>query len=151
MRELSFTRSFYKIFKINAMPLATWRFRKNRSIGKVYWTTITLKLMQQIVWIRFCFLFHEVRLWWKYYGQHSPIFFIVIKFKKSISLHQRSARTYGLVLYHYKSFIINFILQKVSSFNPFKMVKHTLKILRCSHCKIFKLCLTILQHYAWKG
>ena len=32
-----------------------------------------------------------------------------------------------------------------------KMAKHTLKILRCSHHKIFKVCLAILQHYAWKG
>ena len=31
------------------------------------------------------------------------------------------------------------------------MAKHTLKILRCSHRKIFKVCLAILQHYAWKG
>ena len=26
------------------------------------------------------------------------------------------------------------------------MVKHTLKILRCEHRKIFKVCLAILQH-----
>ena len=31
------------------------------------------------------------------------------------------------------------------------MVKHTLKILRCLHHKMFKVYLTILQHYAWKG
>ena len=31
------------------------------------------------------------------------------------------------------------------------MTKHTLKILGCEHRKIFKVCLTILQHYAWKG
>ena len=31
------------------------------------------------------------------------------------------------------------------------MVKHTFKILRCSHRKIFKVCLTILQHYEKKG
>ena len=30
------------------------------------------------------------------------------------------------------------------------MAKHTLKILRCEHCKIFKVCLAIFQHYAWK-
>ena len=29
-----------------------------------------------------------------------------------------------------------------------KMAKHTLKIVRCEHRKIFKVCLTILQHYA---
>ena len=29
-----------------------------------------------------------------------------------------------------------------------KMAKHTLKILRCEHRKIFKVCLAILQHYA---
>ena len=28
-----------------------------------------------------------------------------------------------------------------------KMVKHTLKILRCEHPKIFKVCLAIFQHY----
>ena len=28
------------------------------------------------------------------------------------------------------------------------MVKHTLKILRCEHRKIFKVCLAIFQHYA---
>ena len=32
-----------------------------------------------------------------------------------------------------------------------KMAKYTFKILRCSHRKIFKVCLAILQHYAWKG
>ena len=32
-------------------------------------------------------------------------------------------------------------------FKP-KMAKHTLKILRCSHRKILKVCLAILQHYA---
>ena len=32
-----------------------------------------------------------------------------------------------------------------------RMAKYTLKISRCSHRKIFKVCLTILQHYAWKG
>ena len=31
------------------------------------------------------------------------------------------------------------------------MVKPTLKILRCEHDMIFKLCLTILQHYETKG
>ena len=31
------------------------------------------------------------------------------------------------------------------------MAKHTLKILQCSHRKIFKVSLAILQHYAWKG
>ena len=31
------------------------------------------------------------------------------------------------------------------------MAKHTLKILRCQHRKIFKVCLAILQHYARKG
>ena len=31
------------------------------------------------------------------------------------------------------------------------MAKHTLKILRCEHRIIFKVCLAILQHYAWKG
>ena len=30
------------------------------------------------------------------------------------------------------------------------MAKHTLKILRCECRKIFKVCLAILQHYAWK-
>ena len=30
------------------------------------------------------------------------------------------------------------------------MAKHTLKILRCEHRKIFKVCLTIFQHYAIK-
>ena len=32
-----------------------------------------------------------------------------------------------------------------------KMAKYTLKILQCSHHKIFKVCLAILQHYAWKS
>ena len=31
------------------------------------------------------------------------------------------------------------------------MAKHTLKILRCKHRKIFKVCLAIFQHYAIKG
>ena len=31
------------------------------------------------------------------------------------------------------------------------MAKHTLKILRCEHRKIFQVCLAILQRYAWKG
>ena len=31
------------------------------------------------------------------------------------------------------------------------MAKHTLKILRYSQCKIFKICSAILQHYSWKG
>ena len=31
------------------------------------------------------------------------------------------------------------------------MAKHTLKILRCEHRKIFKVCLTIFQHYEIKG
>ena len=31
------------------------------------------------------------------------------------------------------------------------MAKHTLKILRCEHRKIFKVCLAIFQHYAIKG
>ena len=31
------------------------------------------------------------------------------------------------------------------------MAKHTLKILRCEHRKIFKVCLDILQHYSGKG
>ena len=31
------------------------------------------------------------------------------------------------------------------------MAKHTLNILRCSHRKMFKLCLAILQHCARKG
>ena len=35
--------------------------------------------------------------------------------------------------------------------NIWKMAKHTLKILRCSHRKIFKVCLAILQHDVWKG
>ena len=30
-----------------------------------------------------------------------------------------------------------------------KMVKHTLKILRCEHRKIFKACLVIFQHFPW--
>ena len=32
-----------------------------------------------------------------------------------------------------------------------KMAKHTLKILRCEHRKIFKVYLPIFQHYAIKG
>ena len=32
-----------------------------------------------------------------------------------------------------------------------KMAKHTLKILRCEHRKIFKVCLAIFQRYAIKG
>ena len=37
-----------------------------------------------------------------------------------------------------------------SRVNPFKhkMAKHTLKILRCEHRKIFRVRLSILQHYA---
>ena len=31
------------------------------------------------------------------------------------------------------------------------MAKHSLKILRCEHRKIFKVCLVIFQHYAIKG
>ena len=31
------------------------------------------------------------------------------------------------------------------------MAKHTLKILRCEHRKIFKVCLAIFQHYEIKG
>ena len=31
------------------------------------------------------------------------------------------------------------------------MAKHTLKSLRREHRKIIKVCLTILQHYEWKG
>ena len=31
------------------------------------------------------------------------------------------------------------------------MAKHTLKILRCSHRKIFKVCLAIFQHDEVKG
>ena len=31
------------------------------------------------------------------------------------------------------------------------MIKHTFKILRCEDRKIFKVCLTILQHYGIKG
>ena len=31
------------------------------------------------------------------------------------------------------------------------MVRDTLKILRCEHRKIFKVCFAVLQHYAWKG
>ena len=31
------------------------------------------------------------------------------------------------------------------------MAKHTLKILQCWHRTIFKVCLAIFQHYAWKG
>ena len=31
------------------------------------------------------------------------------------------------------------------------MAKHTLKILRCSHRKIFKVCVAIFQHYKIKG
>ena len=30
------------------------------------------------------------------------------------------------------------------------MAKHTLKILQGKHRKIFKVCLSILQYYAWK-
>ena len=30
-----------------------------------------------------------------------------------------------------------------------KMAKHSFKILRREHCKVFKVCLTISQHYAW--
>ena len=32
-----------------------------------------------------------------------------------------------------------------------KMAKHVSKILRCEHCKIFKVCLAIFQDNAWKG
>ena len=31
------------------------------------------------------------------------------------------------------------------------MAKYTLNVLRCEHRKIFKVCLAILQYYAWKG
>ena len=31
------------------------------------------------------------------------------------------------------------------------MAKPILEIMRCSHRKIFKVCLAILQYYAWKG
>ena len=31
------------------------------------------------------------------------------------------------------------------------MAKHTLKILRCEHRIIFKVCLAIFQHYERKG
>ena len=31
------------------------------------------------------------------------------------------------------------------------MAKHTLKIVRCEHRKIFKVCLAIFQHYEIKG
>ena len=31
------------------------------------------------------------------------------------------------------------------------MAKQTLKIMRCSYCKIFKVCLAIFQHNAGKG
>ena len=31
------------------------------------------------------------------------------------------------------------------------MARHTLKILRCEHRKIFKVCLAIFQHYEIKG
>ena len=33
----------------------------------------------------------------------------------------------------------------------FKMVQYTLKILQCSHRKIFKVCLAIFESCAWKG
>ena len=31
------------------------------------------------------------------------------------------------------------------------MAKHNLKVLRCEHRKIFKVCLAIFQHYEIKG
>ena len=31
------------------------------------------------------------------------------------------------------------------------MAKHTLKIMRCSHRNVFKVCLAIFQHYEIKG
>ena len=31
------------------------------------------------------------------------------------------------------------------------MAKHTLKILRCEHRKIIKVCLAILRYYTWRG
>ena len=31
------------------------------------------------------------------------------------------------------------------------MEKHALKILWCEHRKIIKVCLVILEHYAWNG
>ena len=31
------------------------------------------------------------------------------------------------------------------------MTNHTLEIFRCSHRKIFKVCLAIFEYYAWKG
>ena len=42
------------------------------------------------------------------------------------------------------------------TFQPFhasfwKMTKHTSKILRCEHRKMFKVCLAIFQLYEWKG
>ena len=46
--------------------------------------------------------------------------------------------------------------EKNHLFNPLlhnveKIAKRTLKILRCEHRKIFKVCLAIFQHYAIKG
>ena len=37
------------------------------------------------------------------------------------------------------------------SYIMLKNGKHTLKILRCLYRKIFRVCLAIIQDYAWKG
>ena len=37
------------------------------------------------------------------------------------------------------------------TFSSIMLIKITLKILRCSQRMIFKVCLTIFQHYAWKS
>ena len=67
----------------------------------------------------------------------------------------------GYFLCQNRKFHCRCLLQKVSksfrwqispfNYNVWKMAKHTLKILRCKHRKIIKVCLAIFQHHEWKG
>ena len=51
----------------------------------------------------------------------------------------------------YRDFYVRLLTLNPLLHNVEKMAKHTLKILRCEHRKIFKVCLAIFQRYAIKG
>ena len=46
------------------------------------------------------------------------------------------------------TFLNNSKLLRIIRLVTLKMIKHTLKILRCSQCKMLKVCLVIFQYYA---
>ena len=63
-----------------------------------------------------------------------------------IKVRLKCKRKFKKVTWIWEKLKICFFICMNTVLTPCKMAKLTLKILRCEHCKIFKVCLAILKH-----